>query len=163
MSNLFQQLEKKLTNLEKKRIVFPESTDERTLNAVHRLKKDGVIEPILIGNDENVKAEQKRLGLEPGLCTVVDPHHYADIDKMIQTFVERRNGRVSEAEAKIAMQDANYFGTMLVYIGEADGLVSGAAHSTSDTVRPALLIIKTVLVINKITVLLLITHVEAQL
>ena len=149
MSNLFQQLEKKLTNLEKKRIVFPESTDERILNAVHRLKKDGVIEPILIGNDEKVKAEQKRLGLEPGLCTVVDPHHYADIDKMIQTFVERRNGRVSEDESKIVMQDANYFGTMLVYIGEADGLVSGAAHSTSDTVRPALQIIKTAPGINK--------------
>src|SRR5699024_5133466 len=149
MSNLFQQLEKKLTNLEKKRIVFPESTDERILNAVHRLKKDRVIEPILIGNDEKVKAEQKRLGLEQGLCTVVDPHHYADIDKMIQTFVECRNGRVSEDEAKIVMEDANYFGTMLVYIGEADGLVSGAAHSTSDTVRPALQIITTAPGINK--------------
>src|SRR5699024_4143475 len=74
---------------------------------------------------------------------------YADIDKMIQTFVERRNGRVSEDEAKIVMEDANYFGTMLVYIGEADGLVSGAAHSTSDTVRPALQIIKTAPGINK--------------
>src|SRR5699024_6304989 len=96
MSNLFQQLEKKLTNLEKKRIVFPEATDERLLYDFHYLKIDGVIEPILIGNDEKVKAEQTRLGLEPGLCTVVDTYHYADIDKMIQTFVGRRNGRVSE-------------------------------------------------------------------
>src|SRR5699024_10551342 len=149
MSNLFQQLEKKLTNLEKKRIVFPESTDERILNAVHRLKKDGVIEPILIGNDEKVKAEQKRLDFEPRLCTVVNRHDYADIVRLIQTFVERRDGRVSEDEAKIVMQDANYFGSMLVYIGETHGLVSGAAHTSSDTVRPALQIIKPAPGINK--------------
>src|SRR5699024_10054299 len=76
-------------------------------------------------------------------CTLIDPDNYSDLDGVADAFVERRNGRASKEEALNIVKDANFFGTMLVYLERADGLVSGAAHSTSDTVRPALQIIKT--------------------
>ena len=57
---------------------------------------------------------------------------------MVASFVERRKGKATEDQAKTMLQNANYFGTMLTYMGEADGMVSGAIHSTSDTVRPAI-------------------------
>ena len=143
MGILFDQLEEKLKDNEKKRIVFPESADERVLKAVDQLKKDGMIEPVLIGKEVDVSKRQLELGLEAGICEVLDPRSYEGMEKLTTAFIERRSGRVSEDEARIVMQDANYFGTMLVYVGKVDGLVSGAAHATSDTVRPALQIIKT--------------------
>ena len=76
---------------------------------------------------------------------IIDPETYAD-DKyaeMVASFVERRKGKVSEEDAQKLLRDVTYFGTMMVYMGLADGLVSGAVHSTGDTVRPALQIIKT--------------------
>ncbi len=73
----------------------------------------------------------------------VDPANYEDFDAMVQSFVERRKGKATEEKAREILLDENYFGTMLVYMDKADGLVSGAAHSTADTVRPALQIIKT--------------------
>ncbi|TGQ72070.1 phosphate acetyltransferase, partial [Mesorhizobium sp. M8A.F.Ca.ET.207.01.1.1] len=63
--------------------------------------------------------------------------------ELVTAFVERRKGKATEAQAQEMLKDVNYFGTMLVYTGKAEGLVSGAAHSTGDTVRPALQIIKT--------------------
>ena len=68
---------------------------------------------------------------------------YIMMDEMVAAFVERRKGKATEEQARKILLDENYFGTMLVYINKADGLVSGAAHSTADTVRPALQIIKT--------------------
>ena len=74
---------------------------------------------------------------------IYDPANYEQYDEMVASFVNRRKGKVTEEEAKEILQDENYFGTMLVYMDVADGLVSGAVHSTGDTVRPALQIIKT--------------------
>ena len=59
-------------------------------------------------------------------------------DELVASFVERRKGKATEEDARKILLDENYFGTMLVYTNKADGLVSGAAHSTADTVRPAL-------------------------
>lgn len=145
MANLFQQLESKLKNSAgKKRIVLPESSDERILSAASRLEKSGIIEPILIGKTAEVTERFQKLGMDGDAIKVIDPHEYSDFQAMANAFIERRNGRVSEEEARnVLAEDANYFGTMLVYLGLADGLVSGAVHSTSDTVRPALQIIKT--------------------
>src|SRR5699024_2424017 len=75
--------------------------------------------------------------------TILDPDNYDAFDEMVEAFVERRSGKATQEDAKEILKDANYFGTMLVYMNKADGLVSGAAHSTGDTVRPALQIIKT--------------------
>lgn len=142
MSDLFQTLKDKLHN-QKKRIVFPEAMDERILKAASRLAEESQVAPILIGNEEKVK--QKATAVEANIvnCEIIDPDKYDKFDDMVQSFVERRKGKATEEDARKLLKDENYFGTMLVYMNEADGLVSGAAHSTADTVRPALQIIKT--------------------
>ncbi|MGC3666872.1 phosphate acyltransferase, partial [Enterococcus faecalis] len=68
---------------------------------------------------------------------------YEKWDEMVEPFVERRNGKATKEDAEKILKDVYYFGTMLTYMGIADGMVSGAIHSTGDTVRPALQIIKT--------------------
>lgn len=143
MSDLFESLKENLRKKELKKIVFPEPTDERILKAASRLAEDELVKPILIGNEKDVNDLAEKLNVNISNCELLDPANYAKMDEMVDQFVERRNGKVKKEEAYDMLQDENYFGTMLVYMGEADGLVSGAAHSTSDTVRPALQIIKT--------------------
>lgn len=143
MSDVFKKVRTKLQQTSRKKIVFPEATDERVLRAACRLADEGLIEPVLIGNEEAIKQKAKELQINFEHCFVVDPHEYGAMDQMIEQFVERRGGKVKGEDAEQILMDANYFGTMLVHTEEADGLVSGAVHSTSDTVRPALQIIKT--------------------
>ena len=78
----------------------------------------------------------------PGI-TVINPNNYANFDTMRQEFITLRKGKVDESQADEILRDVNYFGVMLVQLGLAEGMVSGAIHSTADTVRPALQIIKT--------------------
>ncbi|MGG3913912.1 phosphate acetyltransferase [Rossellomorea vietnamensis] len=142
MSNLFATLTDKVKGKELK-IVFPEGTDERILTAASRLSADGILTPIVVGNVDEVNAKADELGVKLDGCDVVDPASFAGMDELVKAFVERRKGKATEEDAKKILLDGNYFGTMLVYTGQAHGLVSGAAHSTADTVRPALQIIKT--------------------
>ena len=127
----------------KVRIVFPEGSEPRILGAVVRLASEDLVQPVLIGNPEVVKEAAKKRGFNVENIEIVDPANYAEIDEMVASFVERRKGKVSEEKAIELLKDENYFGTMLTYMGLVDGLVSGAIHSTGDTVRPALQIIKT--------------------
>lgn len=143
MSDLFTNLKATLEKQAKKKVVFPEATDERVLKAASRLAQEDIVEPVLIGNINEINQLAQQNNLAVANCTLIDPDNYAKIDEIIDAFVERRNGKVSKDEAAEIVKDGNYFGTMLVYLNQADGLVSGAAHSTSDTVRPALQIIKT--------------------
>jgi phosphate acetyltransferase len=142
LSNLFTTLTDKVKGKELK-IVFPEGTDERILTAASRLASDGILTPIVVGNIDEVNAKADQLGVKLDGCDVVDPASFSGMDELVKAFVERRKGKASEEDAKKILLDGNYFGTMLVYTGQAHGLVSGAAHSTADTVRPALQIIKT--------------------
>lgn len=125
------------------RIVFPEATDERILGAVVRLKREGLVEPILVGNQEDVSSVAKDHGFDLDGVEVLDPENYEEYDELVESFVERRKGKATEEDAREILKDVNYFGTMLVHTDRADGLVSGAVHATGDTVRPALQIIKT--------------------
>ncbi|MEK4027670.1 phosphate acetyltransferase [Pseudobacillus sp. FSL P4-0506] len=142
MSDLFTALENKLSG-QNVRIVFPEGHDERIVAAASRLAKENLLTPILIGDEQEIKqkASQLQAGLEG--IEIVDPVSDSRLNELVQSFVERRKGKATEEEAQNILMDENYFGTMLVYKGYAEGLVSGAAHSTADTVRPALQIIKT--------------------
>ena len=139
---LFQSLTQKITGKNIK-IVFPEATDARILGAAVRLKADGLVEPILIGNVEEIKNIANDLGYKTSGFTLLDPNDYPEWDAMVESFVERRKGKATKEQAEQILRDPNYFGTMLVYMDKADGMVSGAIHSTGDTVRPALQIIKT--------------------
>lgn len=142
MSDLFTQLKTKISGKNIK-IVFPEGTDERILAAASRLVADQLISPILLGEKIKIEEKAKELGISLEGIKLIDPLQYQELSTLVSSFVERRKGKVDEEGARRALQDVNYFGTMLVYIKKADGLVSGAAHSTADTVRPALQIIKT--------------------
>lgn len=140
--DMFESLEAKIKG-KKIKIVFPEATDSRILGAVVRLKAEDLVDPILIGNVAKVESAAKERGFNIEGVSVIDPANYDDFDGMVASFIDRRKGKATEEQARKILLDENYFGTMLVYMGLADGLVSGAVHSTGDTVRPALQIIKT--------------------
>ncbi|AVR00618.1 phosphate acetyltransferase [Oceanobacillus sp. M65] len=142
MSQLFDQLKERVSS-NNKSIVFPEGTDERILTAASQLGAEGVLKPILIGKRSAVKQKAEEVGVDVSTSTIIDPNDFPEFDLMVETFVERRKGKATKEDAQKILLDENYFGTMLVYMNQADGLVSGAAHSTADTVRPALQIIKT--------------------
>ncbi|MGG5255241.1 phosphate acetyltransferase [Neobacillus sp. SM06] len=142
MSDLFEGLKQKITGRNLK-IVFPEGMDERILKAAGRLAEEKVLTPIIIGNIEQVQAKANELGVSLEAAEIYDPQNYAGMEELVASFVDRRKGKATEEDARKILLDENYFGTMLVYLNKADGLVSGAAHSTADTVRPALQIIKT--------------------
>jgi phosphate acetyltransferase len=142
VADLFEGLKQKLSGRDM-RIVFPEGLDERIVRAASRLAEEKRLTPILIGNIEQVQAKAQELGVSLEAAEIYDPSSYAAMDELVAAFVERRKGKTTEEDARKILLDENYFGTMLVYLNKADGLVSGAAHSTADTVRPALQIIKT--------------------
>ncbi|MBU8772346.1 phosphate acetyltransferase [Cytobacillus oceanisediminis] len=142
MSDLFTVLKEKVTG-QNLRIVFPEGQDERILAAAGRLAAEKIITPILIGNIAEIEAKAKDMDISLESAEIYDPNNFLMMDELVTAFVERRKGKATEEDARRILLDENYFGTMLVYANKADGLVSGAAHSTADTVRPALQIIKT--------------------
>jgi len=149
MSHLFENLEKALKESSERVIVFPEAMDERIMTAASKLSEKGIMTPLLIGKQEDLMKRSEELKVNIEKCKVVDPLNYKKFDDMVDEFVKIRKGKATKEQAKEILRTENYFGTMLVYMDEAHGLVSGAVHSTSDTVRPALQIIKTLPGINK--------------
>jgi phosphate acetyltransferase len=142
MSDLFQGLKEKVSGKNLK-IVFPEGLDERIIKATARLAEEKIVTPILVGNIQEIEAKATELNVSLNGMELYDPNNYDQMDELVASFVERRKGKASEEDARKILLDENYFGTMLVHTNKAVGLVSGAAHSTADTVRPALQIIKT--------------------
>lgn len=125
------------------KIVFPEGNEPRVLNAAVRLHKDGYVVPVLLGNVEEVKEVATKEGLSVEGIEIIDPATYAEMEEMVAKMVEMRKGKMDEAACRAALAKTNYFGTMLVAMKKADGLVGGATYSTADTVRPALQLVKT--------------------
>ena len=142
MSHLFDTLKEKISGQNLK-IVFPEGLDERILTAAARLAEDKLLTPILIGDIEKIQQSAKNLGVSLEAVEIYDPAQYLMMDELVTSFVEARKGKATEEQARQILLNENYFGTMLVHTNKADGLVSGAIHSTADTVRPALQVIKT--------------------
>ena len=128
---------------EKRTIVFTEGEDARILEAASRLKKDGLMDSILVGNVDEVKAAAAKGGFDIEGMEIIDPATYSEMDAMVEKMVELRKGKMSAEDCKAALAKGNYFGTMLVKMGKADALLGGATYSTADTVRPALQLIKT--------------------
>lgn len=142
--DLFDNLKQKVAGANKT-IVFPEGQEPRIFRAAIRLKNDGLVVPILLGKVDEIKQNAENEGVNLGDIELIDPNTYPEdkFAEMVEAFVERRKGKNTKEQAETMLRDVNYFGTMLVYMDKADGLVSGAIHSTGDTVRPALQIIKT--------------------
>ena len=127
-----------------KTIVLPEATDQRILEAAQIVKNEGYAKVILIGNEEEVKkiANGKKINIEG--TKIVDPSKSEKTEEYAKELYELRKAKgMTEEQAQQLVLDPVYFGMMMVKLNEADGLVSGAAHSTSDTLRPALQILKT--------------------
>ena len=142
MADLLNVLQDKLSGKNVK-IVLPEGEDERVLTAATQLQNTDYIAPIVLGNKDKIKSLATENSLDLAQIEIIDPSTSELKTKLIDSFVARRKGKATKEQAVELLNNVNYFGTMLVYTGKAAGLVSGAAHSTGDTVRPALQIIKT--------------------
>lgn len=129
----------------KQHIVLPESQDERILKAADELLHGGICDITLLGDEAGIRTRLRHLGLDLPGVEIINP----DTSSLTKTFTEEilrlrsHKGVTPERAAELA-QDATYFATMLVHMGYADGMVSGATHTTAETIRPALQIIKTV-------------------
>ena len=126
-----------------RKIVFTEGSDARILEAAARLKKDGFLTPVLVGNVEEVKAAAAKGGFDIEGLDIIDPLTSDLMDAMVEKMVELRKGKMTADECRTSLMKSNYFGTMLVKMGYADALLGGATYSTADTVRPALQLVKT--------------------
>jgi len=133
-----------MAHKQKKRIVLPESSDERILRAAEIVLRRDVADITLLGDPKEVREHAMRLGLNIEKADILDPKNSEYLHTFIEKFYElRKHKGISYKQAEDAMSHVNYFGTMMVQCGYADGMVSGAIHTTADTIRPALQIIKT--------------------
>ena len=127
-----------------KTIVLPEATDVRILEAAQIVKNEGYAKVILVGQEEKVRELAKEKSIDIGDTQIIDPEKSDKINEYANTLYElRKNKGMTEEQAKQLVLDPVYYGMIMVKLGKADGLVSGAAHSTSDTLRPALQILRT--------------------
>ncbi len=129
---------------EKKRIVLPEGDEPRILAAAETLLARGVADLILLGEENEIRSKASQLGHDITAARVVSPHDPELVEKYAAEYARLRAKKgVTLEQAREKIQDVSYFGTMMVHMGEADGMVSGAVHSTAHTIRPSFEIIKT--------------------
>ena len=125
-------------------IVLPEGSEPRILKAASIISEDKLASVVLIGNEDDVRNAAAAEHINIKDVRVVDPAKSELLAGYVQTFYELRKAKgITMVDADRTVRDSVYFGTMMVYAGDADGLVSGTVHSTGDTIRPALQIIKT--------------------
>lgn len=128
---------------DKKRIVLPESMDRRTFEAAANVLKEDVADIIIIGTPEEVSKNSE--GLDISKATIIDPHTYSKTEEYIDLLVELRKskGMTKEEATNLLLNEYMFYACIMVKAGDADGVVSGACHSTANTLKPALQIIKT--------------------
>ena len=125
-------------------VVLPEGEEERILRAAETLLRREVVDITLLGDEQRISDKISELGLRLNNADIIDPSKSRVFDEYVQTYFELRKHRgITVENARDIMSDATYFGTMMIYKGNADGMVSGSVHSTADTIRPAFEIIKT--------------------
>jgi len=128
----------------RKHIVLPEGDDDRILKAAARLLELDIVDLTILGDPEKIKEKTHNLNISLVKATIVNPLESPNINDYAKTFYElRKHKNVTIESALDIMTDVSYYGTMMVYRGHADGMVSGAAHTTQHTIRPALQFVKT--------------------
>lgn len=141
--NFIEEIKKRASN-QIKTIVLPEATDIRILEATDIIGKEGFAKIILLGNESEIISIANENKLNISKATIIEPLKSDKYDEYVEAFYELRKAKgMTIEQAKKLLQDPVYFGMMMVKKEAADGLVSGAAHSTADTLRPALQILKT--------------------
>ncbi|MEV6277371.1 phosphate acetyltransferase [Nocardia sp. NPDC051832] len=129
----------------RKRIVLPEGTDDRILRAAGRVLQRKIADLVILGDETSIRARAAELGVDIGDAQVLDPRTSGYLEDFAAEYTELRKHKGMTIErARETMADISYFGTMMVFKGIADGMVSGAAHTTAHTIRPSFEIIKTV-------------------
>ncbi|WP_207493356.1 phosphate acetyltransferase [Aridibaculum aurantiacum] len=144
--HMFQYQLSKWARRQQKHIVLPEGNDDRILKAATRLLQQDIVKLTILGDPAEVLASFKRLGLivDPSRVKIINPAESPLYNDYVQTLYElRKSKNVTHEMAADLMTDVSYFGTMMVYKGHADGMVSGAVHTTQHTIRPALQFVKT--------------------
>ena len=141
--NFIEEIKNRARN-ELKTIILPETEDVRVLRAAEKVTKEGFANIILVGNEETTIKLAEENGINIDGIKIVNPSKSEKYEEYVNKFFELRQKKgVSIEKARETMLNNVYFGMMMVKEGDADGLVSGAAHSTADTLRPALQILKT--------------------
>ncbi len=129
----------------RRHIVLPEGEEDRILRAADLLLRRGVADLTLLGDPIRISAQAASIGVDVSAATLLDPRTSELTDRFAEEYAERRKHRgIEPAEALVRVRDESYFGTCMVELGLADGMVSGAAHTTAHTIRPALEIVRTV-------------------
>ena len=128
----------------RKHIVLPEGNDDRVLKAASILLKRNVVDITILGNEADINKRANELSISIELASVIDPKSSSFLAEYAEDyFILRKHKGISMETATETMQDVSYFGTMMVHKGHADGMVSGAAHTTQHTIRPAFEFVKT--------------------
>ena len=126
------------------RIVLPEGNEERTIRATEIILKDKMADIILVGNEEEIRNKAREMCINIDNAKIVDPEKSEKYEEYVNLFFElRKNKGMTLEKAREIIKDQMYFGTMMLKCGDADGLVSGAVHTTADLLRPGMQIIKT--------------------
>jgi phosphate acetyltransferase len=129
---------------DRKRIVLPEGTDDRILQAAGTLLRRSVVDLTILGDDVDVRARASGLGVDISAATILSPNDPELRERFAQEYARLRAHKgMTVDEARDIVTDVSYFGTMMVQLGLADGMVSGAAHTTAHTIKPALEFVKT--------------------
>ena len=141
--NLLESIRERAKN-NKRRIVLPEGTSERTVKAADIILKEEIADLILLGNLDEIARLEKEFGLDLSKAEKIDPANSPKKELYIEKLVELRKSKgLTPQDAEKLLDQDIYYGPMMIYMGDADGEVSGAEHTTADTVRPALQIVKT--------------------
>lgn len=128
----------------KKKIVLPEGNEERTIVAAQKIYELGLAHPILIGDTNEILGKAKELDVDLSHVEIINPNESENLQKYINAFYELRKSKgITLEKAEKIVRDPLYFATMMVKLDDADGMVSGAVHTTGDLLRPGLQIIKT--------------------
>ncbi|HBG19216.1 MAG TPA: phosphate acetyltransferase [Desulfobulbaceae bacterium] len=131
--------------VDKQRIVLPEGEAERILKAAEILLRREIVDITLLGRVDKIKERIRSLGLHLDKATIIDPKTSPLFNDYVETYYDLRKDKgITRDVARDIMVDLNFFGTMMIYKGHVDGMVSGAVHTTADTIRPAFQFIKTV-------------------
>ena len=129
---------------DRKRIVLPEGDDDRVLRAAGIVVARGIADLTILGDETEVRGRATELGIDLGGARVLSPFDPGHVDRFASEYARLRAHKgMTYARAADTVTDVSYFGTMMVHLGLADGMVSGAAHTTAHTIRPAFEIIKT--------------------
>jgi len=127
-----------------KRIVYPEGSDERVLKAAREVKDTRIADPLLLGSPDDICKKAAHLGISLDGLSMIDPGKSEKLMEYAHVFFDlRKHKGITADQAQQTMEDVSYFGAMMVRMEDADGMVSGAAHTTADTLRPAFQIVGT--------------------